>query len=56
MADCKEILEEGRSATPEELMAAEAAIDGENQEGDEQNDEDDEQEVVDPNDPLYGLE
>ena len=54
-SSCKEILEQGRSATPEELMAGETAVDGEDPDGEDKNEED-EEEIVDPNDPLYGLE
>ena len=53
-AECKEIVEEGRQPTPEELMAGETAVnDGEEEDKEEEKEED---EVVDPNDPLYGLE
>jgi len=54
--ECKEVLEGGRAATPEELAAGETAL-GHEADGDEENKEDgEEEEIVDPNDPLYGLE
>ena len=54
--ECREILEEGRAATPEELLAGETAV-GDNENGDEENKEEEEaDDIVDPNDPLYGLE
>ena len=53
-SNCKEILEQGRAATPEEVLAGETAVDGDQEE--EQKADDDEEEIVDPNDPLYGLE
>ena len=56
-SDCKEILEEGRAATPEELHAGETAVGGDMNDEDEENKEDQEaDDIVDPNDPLYGLE
>ena len=54
--ECREILENGRAATPEELMAGETAV-GDQMEGEEENKEEEEAEdVIDPDDPLYGLE
>ena len=55
-SECREILENGRAATPEELMAGETAV-GDQMDGDEENkEEEDAEDIVDPDDPLYGLE
>lgn len=55
-SQCREVLEDGRAMTPEELAAGETAV-GDGMDGDEENKEDEEEdEIVDPNDPLYGLE
>lgn len=51
-SDCKEILEEGRAATPEEMHAGETAVGAE----DDEEEKEDEDDIVDPNDPLYGLD
>ena len=49
-------MENGRAATPEELHAGETAV-GDHMGDDEENKEDEEAEdIVDPSDPLYGLE
>ena len=54
-SNCKELLEEGRSATPESVKAGETAVN--DQEAEEENKEEEEAEdSVDPNDPLYGLD
>ena len=54
--ECREVLENGRAATPEELIAGETAV-GDQMDDDEENKEDAEAEdIVDPSDPLYGLE
>lgn len=53
--ECREILEDGRAATPEELVAGETAVGGE-EDAEEENKEEDADDIVDPNDPLYGLE
>ena len=50
--ECREILENGRAATPEELMAGETAV-GDQMEGEEENKEEEEAEdVIDPDDPT----
>ena len=49
-------MENGRAATPEELHHGETAV-GDQMGDDEENKEDEEAEdIVDPSDPLYGLE
>ena len=54
-SNCKELLEEGRSATPESVKAGETAVN--DQEAEEENKEEEEAEdTIDPNDPLYGLD
>ena len=52
-SECKEIVEEGRLGTPEEMMAGETAVGGE---GSDEEGKEEEEDIVDPNDPLYGLD
>ena len=54
-AGCREVLDTGRADTPDADRAGETAVDGDQQEED-QKDEGEEDDIVDPNDPLYGLE
>lgn len=53
--NCKEIMENGRAATPDELLAGETAI-NDQEDAEEEGKEEDEEDIVDPNDPMYGLE
>ena len=56
-SECREILDQdGRAATPEELMAGETAVGNENGEDEENKEDEEAEDIVDPNDPLYGLE
>ena len=54
-SECREVLENGRAATPEELHAGETAV-GDQMDDDEENKEEEAEDIVDPSDPLYGLE
>ena len=54
-SSCRELLEEGRSATPESVKAGETAVNDPDAE-EENKAEEEAEDAIDPNDPLYGLE
>ena len=54
-AGCREVLDTGRADTPDADRVGETAVDGEQQEED-QKEEGEEDDIVDPSDPLYGLD
>ena len=56
MTECREVLDDnGRAATPEDMVAGETAVADEEAE-EEKQEEGEQEDTVDPNDPLYGLE
>ena len=55
-ASCREMLDTGRADTPDADRVGETAVDGEQQDEDQKEGEGEEEDIVDPNDPLYGLE
>jgi len=53
-SECREIVDNsGRLATPEEMIAGETAV---NDEDGAEDGEEEVEDIVDPNDPLYGLD
>ena len=57
--ECREVLDEhGRAATPDDFIAGGSAIGGDDHDAEQKEEgvEEEEDEVIDPNDPLYGLD